>query len=197
MLEKTIEPNGGMGHASAGSGNKLPPRRQYTLELKRRIVEETFVPGASVSIVARRHNINSNLVFTWRRRYREGTLGASTTALKAAASPAQELIRIGVIEAGDGLRPLRVGSNSSTLSPATPRPKTASVPRDYSASGGGLIEIELPNRVKLRVASNVEEASLRLVLAVTRQPQEFAGGSAALLPVTLGCSDPLHHRRSA
>jgi len=169
MLEKTIEPNGGMGHASAGSGNKLPPRRQYTLEFKRRLVEETFVPGSSVSIVARRHDINSNLVFTWRSQYREGTLGASNKRLKATASPAQELIRIGVIEAGDGLRPLRVSSNSSTPSPATPSPKTASVPPDFRASGGGIIEIELPNRVKLRVRSSIEEASLRLVLAVARQ----------------------------
>jgi transposase len=169
MLEKTIEPNGGMGHASAGVGNKLPPRRQYTLEFKRRLVEETFVPGSSVSIVARRHDINSNLVFAWRKAYREGTLGASNKRLKAAASPAQELIRIGVIEGSDGLRPMRVGSNASTPSPATPRPKTASVPRDYSAFECGAIEIELSNGVKLRVGPGVDEACLRLVLAVTRQ----------------------------
>ena len=92
MVEETIEPNGGMGHVSAGSGNKLPPRRQYTLEFKRRLVEETFVPGSSVSIVARRHDINSNLVFAWRKAYREGTLCASNKRLNAAASPAQELI---------------------------------------------------------------------------------------------------------
>lgn len=165
MLEKTIEPNGGMGHTSGGSGNKLPPRRQYTLEFKRRLVEETFVPGSSVSIVARRHDINSNLVFSWRKAYREGPLGASNKRLKATASPAQELIRIGVIEAGDGLRPLRIGSNSSTPSPATPRPETASMRRDDSASGGGVIEIVLPNRVKLRVAADIDDGALRRVLA--------------------------------
>lgn len=30
---------------------------------------ESFEPGASVSLVARRHDVNANLLFTWRRRY--------------------------------------------------------------------------------------------------------------------------------
>jgi transposase len=41
-----------------------------------RIVEETFVAGASVSRVARRHDVNANQVFYWRKLYREGRLGA-------------------------------------------------------------------------------------------------------------------------
>jgi transposase len=46
-------------------------RRSYSVEEKRRIVAETLKPGASVSMVARRHDVNANLVFTWRRRYRQ------------------------------------------------------------------------------------------------------------------------------
>lgn len=42
-------------------------RRQWTRALKRRIVAETLEPGASVSIVARRHDVNANQVFKWRR----------------------------------------------------------------------------------------------------------------------------------
>ena len=34
---------------------------------KRRIVAETYERGASVSAVARRHGLNANLLFTWRR----------------------------------------------------------------------------------------------------------------------------------
>lgn len=37
------------------------------MEDKRRIVAETFEPGASVSVVARRHDLNANMLFTWRR----------------------------------------------------------------------------------------------------------------------------------
>jgi transposase len=35
--------------------------------LKRQIVAETLAPGASVSIVARHHDVNSNQLFKWRR----------------------------------------------------------------------------------------------------------------------------------
>jgi transposase len=41
-------------------------------------VEETLLPGASVSRVARRHDVNANQVFYWRKLYREGRLGSRT-----------------------------------------------------------------------------------------------------------------------
>ena len=47
-------------------------RRRWPEAVKRRIVAETLAPGASVSIVARRHDINANQLFTWCRRYRGG-----------------------------------------------------------------------------------------------------------------------------
>src|ERR1700745_352339 len=43
-------------------------RRQYSEALKRQMVAETQVSGASVSIVARRHDVNSNQLFRWRRQ---------------------------------------------------------------------------------------------------------------------------------
>ena len=43
-------------------------RRQYSEEMKRQMVAETQAPGASVSIVARRHDVNSNQLFRWRRQ---------------------------------------------------------------------------------------------------------------------------------
>src|SRR5882762_5628341 len=50
-------------------------RRRRTVEEKRRIVEETLETGASVARVARRHAVNANQVFYWRKKYREGRLG--------------------------------------------------------------------------------------------------------------------------
>ena len=35
-------------------------RRRWSLEVKRRLVAETLEPGSSVSIVARRHDVNAN-----------------------------------------------------------------------------------------------------------------------------------------
>ena len=43
-------------------------RRQYSDALKRQMVAETLEPGASVSSVARRHDVNSNQLFRWRRQ---------------------------------------------------------------------------------------------------------------------------------
>ena len=56
-------------------GRRGGPRRRLPLEQKRRIAEETLQPGASVALVARRHDLNANVVFAWRRKYREGGLG--------------------------------------------------------------------------------------------------------------------------
>lgn len=49
-------------------------RRSRSKQERRAIVEETLKPGASVSRIARAHDINANQVFTWRRLYREGRL---------------------------------------------------------------------------------------------------------------------------
>ena len=45
----------------------LVQRRSWPEALKRQIVAETEEPGASVSVIARRHDVNANLVFKWRR----------------------------------------------------------------------------------------------------------------------------------
>ena len=42
-------------------------RRYWSDGEKRRIVAETYEAGSSVSVVARRYDVNANLVFTWRR----------------------------------------------------------------------------------------------------------------------------------
>jgi transposase len=54
---------------------KREVRRRRSVEEKRRIVEETLEAGASVARVARRHAVNANQVFYWRKKYREGRLG--------------------------------------------------------------------------------------------------------------------------
>jgi transposase-like protein len=44
-----------------------PPKpRQYSEALMHQMVAETQLPGASVSTVARRHDVNSNRLFRWR-----------------------------------------------------------------------------------------------------------------------------------
>ncbi|WP_392395834.1 DUF3363 domain-containing protein [Paraburkholderia caledonica] len=54
-------------------------RRRRSVQEKVAIVQETLEPGATVSAVARRHGVNPNQMFAWRKQYEEGSL----TAVKA------------------------------------------------------------------------------------------------------------------
>jgi len=55
-------------------GRRSGPRRKYTIAEKRKMVEETRIPGASVPEVAQRHGVNANLLSVWRRQYAQGVL---------------------------------------------------------------------------------------------------------------------------
>jgi transposase len=54
-------------------------RRSRTLDEMRRIVEETLASEASVAITARRHGVNANQLFQWRKLYQAGLLGTSSS----------------------------------------------------------------------------------------------------------------------
>ena len=55
-------------------------RRWRSVAEKRRIVELTLVPGASVALVARDHGVNANQVFKWRREFERGKLSEPVSA---------------------------------------------------------------------------------------------------------------------
>lgn len=46
-------------------------RRRWSEEFKRRVVAEAMTPGASAAAIARRYDLNANLLFNWKRRYGE------------------------------------------------------------------------------------------------------------------------------
>lgn len=119
-------------------GRGVRQRRSYSLEDKRRIVAESYEPGTSVSQVARRNDINANLLFTWRRQLRKPL----RTQAPAALIPV-ELLRVKESDAP----PARASGDSAP--PAT-----------------GMMEIVLVDGVRLRVDSQVDGAALRRVLAV-------------------------------
>jgi len=56
-------------------------RPNFPLEVKRSLVGQTFEPGASVSLIARRNDINANLLFKWRRQYLAGSFGEPVLAV--------------------------------------------------------------------------------------------------------------------
>src|SRR5579883_1988911 len=55
-------------------------RRHRSKQERRQVVEETLQPGASVAVIARRHRVNANQVFHWRKLYRQGRLDVKPAA---------------------------------------------------------------------------------------------------------------------
>ena len=81
-------------------------RRQYSEALKRQMVAETQAPGASVSTVARRHDVNSNQLFRWRRQLLPKAVVESGAMVPVELAPddgrARRTDREGVIEIAFG-----------------------------------------------------------------------------------------------
>src|SRR6266436_3293074 len=113
---------------------KQTKRRWRSLEEKRRIVEETLESGASVARVARRHAVNANQVFYWRKKYREGRLGKGRSS---------------------SLLPVEVSE--------IPSNKSGQVRCVSSRCSLGAMEIKLP-KGQVRITGSVEAEALRTVL---------------------------------
>jgi transposase len=122
-------------------------RRSWSEDEKERIVAETLEPGASVSIVARRHDINSNLLFTWRRQ--SGARRVIAAGGGAAFVPA-------IIEAG---RP-------ASASPTCAQGEDGSPPAARPTLVAGRMEIVLASGDRVVVGNDVNEAALARVVAV-------------------------------
>jgi len=114
--------------------------KRWPEALKREIVAATSEPGASVSMVARRYDVNANQVFSWRRRYRE----ASEPSPASLPTP--------------GLLPVMI----------TPAPEDEpAAPSTLAASD--TIEIEVSGTYRVRVGSGFDPRSLKRVLDVVRR----------------------------
>lgn len=70
-------------------------RRRWSDEERLTILSEAFSPGACVSRVADRHGISTGLIYTWRRKLREGCQQAAP-----AASPEPGFAEAVLVEGG-------------------------------------------------------------------------------------------------
>ena len=64
-------------------------RRRWSVQEKAALVKETYEPGMSVSLVARKHGISASQLFNWRKLEREGALVAVHSG--ESVMPASEL----------------------------------------------------------------------------------------------------------
>lgn len=139
-----------------------PGRRRWTAEEKRRIVEETRAAGCSVSVVARRHDINANLLFKWKRQEEAGE--PDRPSLEG-----PEFVPIGVVgRAGDGgpallaRMPDEEGGNRQNGPAESRRPSGLE-------TRAGVIEIDLANGTRARVDAFVDGRALARVLGALKR----------------------------
>ncbi|OCD04354.1 transposase, partial [Shigella sonnei] len=64
-------------------------RRRRTTQEKIAIVQQSFEPGMTVSLVARQHGVAASQLFLWRKQYQEGRLTAVAAGKQVV--PASEL----------------------------------------------------------------------------------------------------------
>ena len=118
-------------------------RRRWGREDKLRIVQESLAPNVVVTEVARRHEVSTGLLYTWRK---QALAGQALAGLLGGFMPVRivanaEANTLSAIEAGEEMKPVMGRSP-------------------------GLIEVALPNGIVVRVDADVDERALRSVVAV-------------------------------
>jgi transposase len=110
-------------------------RRFRSKQERRRIVEETMKPGASVALVARAHDVNANQVFKWRRQHEQGRLelNKATTLL-----------------------PVKISDTNPTLESASRR-------KVSKARTTGVIEIDL-GHARVRIEGKADPDCVRVAV---------------------------------
>ena len=147
-------------------------RRSWSDDEKRKIVAETLCPGASVADIARRHGMNANLLFNWRRLARgTSSVCPSTTAPAESAHPDaisapsdNGFIPIGVFACAPDGGPALIAGPAA----ATPPLRPAAEVRAEVDKRVGLIEIDLADGTRLRVDAFVNQRALQRVLMVLK-----------------------------
>ena len=107
----------------------LRTRKRRSIQEKLQIVRETLQSEASVAVIARRHGVNANQLFTWRRQYQRGQLkGRSGVRGKQAM-----VLPVQIAERPQACAP---GSTAETIQPSHSGPR---------------IKIELANGPRVKI----------------------------------------------
>ena len=129
-------------YREAGTKEAGGKRRSWSPTLKRELVAATLEPGASVSVIARRHDANANQLFKWRRQL----LGSPPT-------------RAGL------LLPVAVVPAPPPAPAAPPPPALQAAGQAGPPASPGRIEVALPGGVRVRIEGAVDPAAVTAALA--------------------------------
>jgi transposase len=130
-----INPREASASSLADTKQAAGKRRRWPEGLKREIVAALSAPGASVSIVARRYDVNANQLFKWRRQFGGRSVGASVEPVR--------------------LLPVEITPTSVPAAGAR-----GAGPSGLSAAPTGSIEIALRGGTRVRIKGAVDPAAV-------------------------------------
>ena len=122
-------------------------RRRWSADEKRRIMAEAEEAGASVSLVARRHNLNANMLFAWLRK--------AGTPVSPAPCPFEAFVPAVIVA-----DPVAAAS-ASTSSASSPVPVPVPTPEPF-----GRMEIVLKGGDRVIVGADFDAAALARMMKV-------------------------------
>ena len=139
-MDTSAEQSAGVG----SGGRQVRRRKQWSVQEKLQIVRETLQSEGSVPVIARRHGVNANQIFTWRREYRRGKLlerGVDTARERKA--PALLPVQIHV--------PMKAAAQEARAAPVSPAHPER-------------VEIEFPSGTRLRIWGGLGTERLQAIL---------------------------------
>ena len=130
---------------TGSGGRQVRRRKQWSVQEKLQIVRETLQSGSSVPVIARRHGVNANQIFTWRREYRRGKLlERGVESARERKAPALLPVQIHV--------PLKAPPQEGRAAPVSP------------ASQPERMEIEFPSGTRVRIWGGLGTERLQAIL---------------------------------
>jgi transposase len=131
-------------------------RRNWSTEVKLRIMDEALAPGASIAAVADRSGVCRSLLYAWLRLARDGKMPGISITPQPAAS----------------FVPVRIEPSAKRLPSSSPAPVSAPSPEPDAGprapSRGrrsALVEIALTNGRVIKVDEYIDPATLVLLVA--------------------------------
>jgi transposase len=124
-------------------------RRRWPEALVREMVAATQEPGSSVSIVARRYDVNANQLFKWRRRL--GLASRRTCSEPMRLLPVEIAATPPAVTGSTAADGVAGGAGPPALAPATPP---------------GSIEIELRRGRRVKISGSIDPAVVTAALRV-------------------------------
>jgi len=139
-----------------GGGGKLQPRRRnYSTAFKLQVLREIMAPGASISRVALRHNMNSNVIFRWRREFQTGEL-TGDGPLERPPADENQFAAIGIVD-------------SQGIVALLPPPEKDGAEQQVPERRRGRVELVLPNGIRIYIEDEMEDSTLRRILLVVKE----------------------------